>query len=67
VLFQPEARGDGGGAAVQTAADEEAVHPEENIEAHPQDDPQLKKAEGDDENDKTEARDTIFVKIFLPC
>jgi hypothetical protein len=54
VLFQPEARGDGKGAAVQTVMDGETVRPEENIKACPQTDPQPENVEGDKGNDKTE-------------
>jgi hypothetical protein len=54
VLFQPEARGDGEGAAAQTVMNAETVRPEENVEAHPQTNPQLENVEGDNENDKTE-------------
>jgi hypothetical protein len=54
VLFQPEARGDGEGAAVQTVPDGETVHTEENVETHPHNDMQLENVEGDNGNDKTE-------------
>jgi hypothetical protein len=54
LLFQPEARGNNGGAAVETAADEEAAHPGENVEVHPQGYPQPEETKGDNENDKTE-------------
>jgi hypothetical protein len=54
VLFQPEAQGDGKGAAVQTVMDGVTIRPEENVEAHPQTNPHPENAEGNNENDKTE-------------
>jgi hypothetical protein len=54
MLFQPEPRGDSEGDAVKTAADCDATHPGENVEAHLQTDLHPENAEDGGKNDNTE-------------
>jgi hypothetical protein len=48
------ARGDGEGDAIKTAEDGEVAHPEENVEAYLQTNPQQENVVGHDKNDKIE-------------